>query len=134
MITLNAQATETFARKWGKTLQPGAIVALHGELGAGKTTFAKGVISELTRTPPQQISSPTFTLMNLYESDFSVYHFDLYRLKSTDDFIHLGFLDFFDNNGICIIEWPEKISSFLPPNTFHVQLQHFDQGGRKIHV
>ena len=134
MITEDAHATETFGREWAKTLLPGTVVALHGDLGAGKTTLVKGIVSELTGTPPQQISSPTFTLMHLYESKYPVYHFDLYRLKSAEEFVHSGFTDFFDSVGICLIEWPDRITPILPKNTVHIHLTHLEQGGRQIDV
>lgn len=134
MIAEDAQATEAFGRQWSKTLTPKVVVALHGDLGAGKTTFAKGIVSQLTGTPSEQICSPTFTLMQHYEGATPIYHFDLYRLQSAKEFLQSGFTDYFDSEGICLIEWPEKIEPLLPNTALHVYLSHFEDGKRRICV
>jgi tRNA threonylcarbamoyladenosine biosynthesis protein TsaE len=124
--------TIQFGRELALKLEEGAIVALHGDLGAGKTTLAKGMIAGISSTEVRNIQSPTFTYLNIYEN--SIYHFDLYRLKGADDFIQLGFLDFLGDRGICLIEWAERISSLLPEGIIHVQLSHLGEGMRKIDV
>ena len=135
MITSNPEATGDFAECFGKTLIPGDVVALYGDLGAGKTTFAKRLISSLTGTPSTEITSPTFTFMNPYEGDsLTIYHFDLYRLSTAENFIEMGFLDFLESSGISVIEWPEKIIEFLPEHTKHVKLKYEEKGGRFIYV
>ena len=134
MITKEPLATQLFGKQWAQSLEPGTIVALHGDLGAGKTTLAKGIIAELTGVPFDAIQSPTFTLMNLYEGKCPIYHFDLYRLKSAEEFIAKGFVDFLESDGICLIEWPERIEPLLPPKTKHITLSHVDENARRIDV
>lgn len=126
--------TIQFGRELALQLEEGAIVALHGDLGAGKTTLAKGMIAGISSTEVRNVQSPTFTYLNIYDAKPTVYHFDLYRLKGADDFIQLGFLDFLGDRGICIIEWAERISSLLPKGCIHVKLSHLGEEMRKIDV
>lgn len=128
------EETIQFGRELAQKLEEGAIIALHGDLGAGKTTLAKGVIAEICGAELRNVQSPTFTYLNIYESELPVYHFDLYRLKGADNFIQHGFLDFLGNRGICLIEWAERISSLLPEGIIHVQLSHLGEEMRKIDV
>jgi len=134
MITHEPSATQRFGGQWAKTLKPSATIALHGDLGSGKTTFVKGIVAELMGIPFDAIQSPTFTLMNLYEGPLPIYHFDLYRLKSAEEFVAKGFVDFFESDGICLIEWPDRIASLLPKTTQHVTLSHVDEQTRRIDV
>jgi len=107
------------------TLSAGDIVCMQGDLGAGKTTLAKGIISFLTHTPLEEIQSPTFVLLNLYTSSKApVCHFDLYRMDREKAFVQRGFLDYFDNHHLCLIEWPSKIPSFIPPYALHITISH----------
>ena len=134
MITHDATATQTFGRKWAQTLKAGSIIALHGDLGTGKTTLVKGIISELTGTPMDEIQSPTFPLLHIYEGTCPIYHFDLYRIKSADEFIAKGFIDYLDSDGICLFEWPDRIESILPSHTLNITLSHVEEGVRRIDV
>ncbi len=106
------EETGELARAIAGVVQTGDIIALHGELGAGKTAFARAFIAALggdCETP-----SPTFTLVQLYElPDHEVYHFDLYRLEKPEDVIELGIEDAFAD-GVSLIEWPERMGSYLP--------------------
>lgn len=134
MILSEPSATQSFGEQWAQSLEPGTIVALHGDLGAGKTTLAKGIIAELTGVAVDAIQSPTFTLMNLYDGKCPIYHFDLYRLKSADEFIAKGFVDYLESDGICLIEWPDRIEPLLPKKTKHITLSHVDRNARRIDV
>ena len=120
---------------WGETfatrLVPGAVVALYGGLGAGKTTLIKGVVSKMAGVPPNEITSPTFTYLNIYES---IYHFDLYRLRDEGEFRALGFEEYLEAGGVCLIEWPERITSLLPAHTLALYLTHVDEHTREIRV
>ena len=89
----------------------GDVLCLSGELGAGKTTLVKGIISTLAKCPPANVTSPTFSYMHVYPGPTTIYHFDLYRLEQADDFLEKGFIDFLQPHHICLIECPEKISS-----------------------
>ncbi len=110
---LSRSAEETFAagEKLGKTLKSGDIVALFGGLGAGKTVFAKGIAAGLGIA--EDVTSPTFTLLKEYEGKQKLYHFDLYRIEDEESLENIGFREYLNNGGVCVIEWPEKAS--LPP-------------------
>lgn len=120
----SAEETIAFGRKIGNTIGPKAIICFFGDLGAGKTTLIKGIVSTLTDTPTEEVCSPTFSYLNIYEGKCPVYHFDLYRLNSVADFISLGFEEYFSKEGICCLEWSEKISSILPKNVHSITLKH----------
>lgn len=99
-------------RWWGEGLTGNEILALRGPLGAGKTTFVKGVALGLDIE--ENIISPTFVLVREYKGKFALYHFDWYRIESSKDVIDLGFYDYLDKPGIKVIEWPEKYPGLVP--------------------
>jgi tRNA threonylcarbamoyladenosine biosynthesis protein TsaE len=103
-----------------KLLIPGSIVALRGTLGAGKTTFVKGIAQGLDIS--DEITSPTYTIISEYEGNIDLYHMDLYRIDSFEEFELLGTEDFMYSNNITIIEWSEKISEYLPDNTINIDI------------
>jgi tRNA threonylcarbamoyladenosine biosynthesis protein TsaE len=109
----NYQETIEFAKEFAKTLNRGDVVALHGDLGAGKTQFTKGV-AEAFGIDPDEVSSPTFTIVNQYDGDMTLYHFDAYRLEnvSVDDCDWLD--DYFFSDGVCLVEWAKNIEDVLP--------------------
>jgi len=108
----NFEETEEFGIKLGKSLKSGDIVCLNGDLGAGKTTLTKSI--GLGLDVKEYITSPTFTLINQYRGRLPVYHFDVYRLENVDELYDLGFDEYFYGNGVCIVEWAEKIEKLLP--------------------
>ena len=124
-------AEETFLAGYslGKTLKPNSIVAFFGDLGAGKTTFIKGLVSSLSS---ETVTSPTFTYLHIYSSN--IYHFDLYRLRSEKDFIDLGFAEYFGRDGICLIEWAEKIHDHLPKDVIWIQFESEGKNKRGITI
>jgi tRNA threonylcarbamoyladenosine biosynthesis protein TsaE len=113
--------------------KPPFILALKGDLGAGKTTFLKGFISTLTQEPQQNIQSPTFQYLQLYEGTITVYHFDLYRLNNATQFFSSGFADVWEEDAICCIEWAEKIESFLPSHTYYLEIHYQGAHQRMCH-
>ena len=125
----SAEETIAFARKLASLLPSKAIIALSGDLGAGKTTFVQGLALGLGIQEP--IQSPTFVLLNAYQN--LLYHFDLYRLRQAADFTNLGFEEYFHLDGICAIEWPDRIETLLPENTYRVEFS-YDGVGRIIQV
>lgn len=124
--------TRAIGSNLGKMLTKNSIVCFFGDLGAGKTTFIKGLASAITGCSVEEINSPTYTYLNIYTGTIPVYHFDLYRLKSSEDFLHMGFDDFFYTDGICCIEWSERISELIPPGAWTVTLTHINHEQRQI--
>lgn len=107
-------------------------IALYGGLGAGKTTWVRGLIEGLGGNP-KEVQSPTFVYLNIYETKIApVYHFDLYRLKDISDFLEKGFEEYLDKDGITVLEWAERISSLLPDNVFPISLDHVHNQSRSI--
>ncbi len=123
--------TMAFGKTIGSVLSRGSVLALCGELGSGKTTFIKGVGLSLGIMDSHTIHSPTFSYLHIYEGNYPLYHFDLYRLRSADEFLGLGFAEFL-TEGICCIEWPEHASSFLPLHTLFFFFEHVDIKTRKL--
>lgn len=137
MIKWNSSsADETTSRgcAFGTTLAPQSVVCFFGELGAGKTTFIKGLVAGATGVDAEQVSSPTFTYLNIYKGRKTVYHFDFYRLRDADEFLSMGFDDYLFADGICCIEWSEKIESILPGNCIKICLKHVDENSRVIEL
>jgi tRNA threonylcarbamoyladenosine biosynthesis protein TsaE len=132
-LSSSAEDTFNFARSFGSTLDSNCILCFFGDLGAGKTTFIKGVAAGVAAIDPRDVSSPTFNLLNIYKGAKTVYHFDLYRLKGREDFIALGFEEFFEQ-GICCIEWAERISESLPEKALFINMQWQDQDQRLITI
>lgn len=131
----SVQETKDIGRQIAKKLKNGKIVAFLGNLGSGKTSLIKGLVNEINSTKEDDISSPTFTYLNIYPGTVDVFHFDLYRIKNEEQFLNMGFDEYFDKNGICLIEWSEKITSLLPPNTMVVHLlEEENENKRKIVV
>lgn len=134
MKCLSACEADTirFARQFARTLKGHEIVALNGTLGMGKTVFVRAVIQALTNTEIE-IPSPTFTLLQTYDtSKGTVYHFDFYRLKNPEEAYEIGIEDAF-SDGICFIEWPEKIGTLLPHKAIHITFTNTSEG-RQIEV
>lgn len=118
----------------GKQLPKGSVVAFFGDLGAGKTTMIKGIAESAAHIDPRNVCSPTFTYLNIYSGDQEIYHFDLYRLKTEEDFLAMGFEEYFNNDGICCIEWPERIPSLLPQHAFRIEILYSGENTRKVIV
>ncbi len=120
IVSLSPEETEITAEKLGRKLKGKEIVAFYGDLGAGKTTFVRGISKALN--VHDIISSPTFTLVNEYSSDkFKIYHFDMYRIKTLEDLESTGFFDYIDT-GILLIEWSENIENYLPKDTIKIKI------------
>jgi tRNA threonylcarbamoyladenosine biosynthesis protein TsaE len=126
--------TETIAlgEKFGKMLRPGDFVALFGDLGSGKTRFAQGVALGVGVSPSTCVTSPTYTIMNEYFGAVPLYHFDLYRLGGDSDVAELGFEEYFYGQGICLVEWAERLASELPDEFLKVSFYHEGNEVRRI--
>ena len=127
-ISKKTEDTLSFAKSYAATLKGGDIVLLGGEMGAGKTVFAKGVALGLGIE--DEVLSPTYAYMNDYNG--ILYHFDCYRLKCGEQAEALGLCDYFYSNGICLIEWAENIKSVLPEKIKRVTIEKIDKDTRRI--
>lgn len=117
--------------EFGKQLSPGDVVCLTGDLGAGKTHFIKGVAS-FFGVDPDKVNSPTYTLINEYSGEIPVYHFDCYRLKHEQEALEIGAEEYFYGDGVCLVEWPEKIGSLIPDDAIWIKILHLSGSERDI--
>ncbi|ABQ26498.1 tRNA (adenosine(37)-N6)-threonylcarbamoyltransferase complex ATPase subunit type 1 TsaE [Geotalea uraniireducens] len=124
LITNSVKETIAVGERLGSFLSAGDFIALVGDLGSGKTQFAKGVAAGLAIDPTIPITSPTYTLVNIYKGRLPLYHFDLYRLHGDQDIIDLGFEEYFYGNGVCLVEWAERLKDALPEEHLEVVLTH----------
>jgi tRNA threonylcarbamoyladenosine biosynthesis protein TsaE len=123
-ISKSEAETQKIGKDFENNLKPGSIAALFGELGSGKTQFIKGICKGLG--VKEIVNSPTFIIINEYytENFGKLYHFDLFRMKTTEEILNLGFEEYLSSNGILLIEWPELIENILPDNTIKIYLSH----------
>jgi len=126
------EETEDAGERLGRTLEPGAVVALTGELGAGKTCFIQGLVRGLGVTG--RATSPTFVLINQYPGRVPVYHVDAYRTESLTELMDLGLLELLGGGGVTIIEWADKLESLLPPEAIHVHIDGVGDQPRAITI
>jgi tRNA threonylcarbamoyladenosine biosynthesis protein TsaE len=131
-ITKNSDETIELGYKIGQKLKKGNILAMQGTLAAGKTTITKGIAKALEIS--DTITSPTFCLISEYYGKMPLYHMDVYRLEGSEDFENLGTEDMLYGDGVCIIEWSEKIMDSLPKETIIINIQPQDDGSRKIQI
>ena len=127
-ISRSAEQTVDFAREYASSLKGGDVVLLNGEMGAGKTVYAKGVALGLGID--DEILSPTYAYMNDYGG--KLYHYDCYRLSSGAQAEGLGLVDYFYGDGVCLVEWAQNIADVLPENCKTVTIEKLDDGVRKI--
>lgn len=130
LLTSSAKETWLAGFNFAKQIGPGDLICLHGDLGAGKTTWVKGLAEGLGLSKNESVTSPTFSLMHRYSSRIPLYHFDCYRLNSPDELTDIGFEEFIsDREAVVCIEWPEKAGNLLPQRGWDVTLVH--QGGEE---
>lgn len=113
--------TKNIGRQLGALLRPGDILCLYGRLGAGKTALAQGVARGLGVKGP--VTSPTFILINEYEGRLPFYHFDAYRLEGVGEFAGLGYEEYFDGDGVVLVEWADRVAEALPPQRLDIKLE-----------
>ena len=118
--------TIKIAERIAKTLSPGTVVCLFGEMGVGKTVFTNGLCRAMGVS--DYVSSPTFTVVNEYDGDgFPIYHFDMYRIEDEDELLEIGFEEYLTSGGICIIEWPENVINSLPQKRIDIEILRGDE-------
>ncbi len=134
-ITHSPEETMTFASIFAETCDAQSIILLHGELGAGKTCFVRGLLRGLGGETTE-VHSPTFTIMHEYETpSHSLVHIDAYRLSGSDELHTIGWDELLSRNDVIIaIEWPERIEDALPDNAVHILIDHVDESSRAITV
>lgn len=128
-LSHSVEQTEEFAEEFSKNLNGNEIIAMYGELGAGKTAFARGLARGLG--VEDAVSSPTFAIVNEYQGVYSIYHFDMYRIESWNDLDSIGFFDYVDN-GVIIIEWSENIEGALPNDIIRININKTNNETERI--
>lgn len=126
--------TAQIGRELAKNLDRKTPLCFFGDLGTGKTTLIKALISEFLEIDPHLVNSPTFTYLHIYEGRVPVFHFDLYRLQNHLEFLERGFDEYFEIEGICCIEWAERIHSILPSKALSITMKHLGENQREIRL
>jgi tRNA threonylcarbamoyladenosine biosynthesis protein TsaE len=124
--------TTAFGRALGPLLFPGAIIGLIGPLGAGKTHLVRAIAEGLNIADNRAVSSPTFVLIQEYAARLPIYHFDAYRLRSEVEFLDLGAHEYFQGEGVCLIEWADRVSGCLPPEQLRLTLSVTGDRSRQV--
>jgi tRNA threonylcarbamoyladenosine biosynthesis protein TsaE len=132
--TRSEEETIALGEELARLLPVRAVVLLIGELGAGKTTLAKGIVKGLGAADPEDVSSPTFTLIHEYGSGRNVYHIDLYRLRNAREAFALGLEELFDRDAVLLVEWGERFPELWPEQRIEVRLESLADGERTIRV
>lgn len=125
------------AKDFMESIGNATVVAFHGEMGAGKTTFIRELCRQMGVEEDTAVNSPSFSIINEYRSDTSgalIYHFDLYRLESLDEALEIGIEDYLESGAFCLIEWPDIIEPLLPYDCIDVKIEELDNGSRKITI
>jgi tRNA threonylcarbamoyladenosine biosynthesis protein TsaE len=134
VIEVDSEAeTDSVGRAIAAQVEPGTVIGLIGPLGAGKTRFVRA-IAESLGVNPRHIASPTFVLIHEYDGRFPVYHFDTYRLRSVTEFDALGPADYFEGEGVCLVEWADKVLDRLPARRWLVQIESKGPTSRRVTV
>lgn len=130
IVSCSEKETEIAGAELASSLEPGSVVALYGDLGAGKTAFVRGMTKGLGIDFP--VSSPTFTIVNEYPGKIPLFHFDMYRLGSSDELFDIGWDDYLERGGICAVEWSENVEDAFGPGTVKVSIRKLDENAREI--
>lgn len=130
-ISASAKETELMGEKLAKKLKGSEVIALFGGLGAGKTSFTRGLAYGLG--VKDGVSSPTFALVHEYEGKFPIFHFDMYRVTTYDDLYSTGFFDYIEN-GVLVIEWSENIEEAIPDNAITISIKAISENKREITI
>ena len=132
--TASEEETIALGQELARWLPPRAVVLLIGELGAGKTTLAKGIVASLGAARPEDVSSPTFTLIHEYGTQPKVYRVDLYRLEQRRELASLGLDELLEREAVILVEWGERFPDLWPPERIEVHLRALEGDQREIRV
>lgn len=130
--TTNESETEKVGEILAKHLRNGAVVALYGGLGAGKTAFVRGMARGLGIDA--RVQSPTFTIVNEYSGERMLFHFDMYRIASADELFDIGWEDYLARNGVCAVEWSENVTDVFDGSELIVKIEKTSDSGREISI
>jgi tRNA threonylcarbamoyladenosine biosynthesis protein TsaE len=125
--------TERLGRKLAALLPRGSVVALNGALGAGKTKLVQAV-ADACGIDPADVTSPTFVLLQEYLGNPSIFHFDVYRLKDQEEFAQLGPHEYFDGDGLCFVEWADRVTEHLPEEYLEISIEVTGENSRRFTV
>ena len=132
VISQSVAQTQQIAADFAATLRGGECIALHGDLGAGKTQFVRGLLQGLGGDT-RSVSSPTYLLLNVYDSGrLTLYHLDAYRIGGADDFEAIGFSELLEQGGVVVVEWASRVADLLPANHIPVQIEATGLRDRRI--
>jgi len=134
VTTRNEQQTIDLGEKIAKRLKPGDLVALSGDLGAGKTTLVKGIAKGLGVKDYRHVNSPSFVLVKEYKGKVPLYHFDIYRLNKLKDIEDIGYEDYLGGRGVVVIEWAKKMGRILPKKYLEITLKIKNPNQRVINI
>lgn len=132
--THSDEETRNVGRQLASLLPAAATVLLTGNLGAGKTTLAKGIVAGRGAAEAEEVASPTFTLIHEYGNPVGIYHIDLYRLETIEEVRHLGIEDLFDSSALVLIEWGERFPGLLPGRRIEIRITQTGEESRRIEV
>jgi tRNA threonylcarbamoyladenosine biosynthesis protein TsaE len=125
------EATLSLGRQLGRMLFPGSVIGLVGPLGAGKTHLVRAIAEGLEIASSRIVSSPTFVLIQEYDARLPIYHFDAYRLPGVREFLDLGAHEYFAGQGVCLIEWADRVSGCLPSEYLRIELEPISEFSRR---
>ena len=131
-ITKNEKETEELGAKFAKNLPGGTVIAMYGDLGAGKTAFVRGMAKGMGLTC--RVTSPTFTIVNEYLGDRELIHFDMYRLQNADELFDIGWEDYLSRGAICAVEWSENVRDAFTGDEITLTIEKLDDSTRKITI
>jgi tRNA threonylcarbamoyladenosine biosynthesis protein TsaE len=133
ILNTNSESeTEALGTQLASRLKPGAVIALYGDLGAGKTAFVRGLARGLGIS--ERITSPTYTIVNEYNNAIPFFHFDMYRIGSEDELLGIGWYDYLARGGICAVEWSENISGVFTGDEIKIKIHRLSETGRRIDI
>jgi tRNA threonylcarbamoyladenosine biosynthesis protein TsaE len=130
LVTKTPEETQEIAEKIGEMVEAGNVITLQGDLGTGKTTFTKGLANGLD--VKRNVNSPTFTIMKQYQGRIPLYHMDVYRLEDSDE--DIGFSEYFDGDGVAVVEWADFIEEYLPEERLEIRLSYLGESSRKLEL